>query len=488
MDHDSVPVDVGPPASHRIADIIDTYAKITHRGFEVMGEQIAHEPSYGSNENGHLAWDVSLLIRAACLLWRVTGDPLHLRQAATWATHIVERTDESLCIKDWRGDSGPVWSAGSRYTASTAKVGAVGGIPVHIQASADSVVLERPSATTAIVKVLRNSNVSWTSPAMSLLPGDPQYLPDVIAAQSASHSVLIRGLPGAVDLTFLKPGRYPMRPQLAAHLVHTGMIARSLIAVAQALGSAEPKTHVTDITPPDLLAHAKAALTAHDNEIRIRSGQAWYITPADFPGRRLKLELPHNHVVDVATSFLILGKNASDSGLKNLGASLAQRFLGEIEQYNAGTLQHPWYYYPVDSDIFHGVHRDEPIAERQVPPVQRAEDSSHATIRARALTEWKAIAPDLVSDEALNRVAYSFRRVFLSKDNGIATLRWLPGDENNAKRRGYANSYSGAWGTLAPWEDSIKRRINSMAYRHPPNAFFGATVLSSAEIYALNIR
>lgn len=488
MDHDSIAFDLPGPRSHKIADVKEAYAALTRRGLEVMGESIQTDPDYESNENGHFAWDVSLLIRAACLTWRVTSDSIHLEQAITWAQHLIDRTDEARGLKDWRGRSAPSWSAGSRYTAGTAVIGQIGGAPIRLQAVADKVVVERPSPTTAIVRAVRHGGRTWSSPVSSVLPDEANYLPDVLAYRSASFSTLIRGLPAPVDLSSLAAGEYTLQTQHASHLVHTGLIARALIAAGEALEAAGSSRDHPGTTPEKLFDAAARALLAHDDEIRTRAGQIWYITPEDFPTRRLGLELPHNHVVDAATSFLILGRRRNDKGLRSIGASLTRRFLGEIEAFESGALRHPWFYYPVDSETFFGVSRDEPVTERTVPAVPRGEDSSHATMRVRALAEWKALNDKLVPDAALTSAALSFRRYFMASERGISTLNWLPGDPKDAPHRGRTDTYAGAWGALAPWDPSIKRRINSMAYRHPPTKVFGATVLSAAEILAMNSR
>src|SRR5699024_2168825 len=49
MDHDSVPLDLPGPTSHKIADVREAYAKITRHGLDVMGEKIAHDAPYRSN-------------------------------------------------------------------------------------------------------------------------------------------------------------------------------------------------------------------------------------------------------------------------------------------------------------------------------------------------------------------------------------------------------------------------------------------------------
>lgn len=486
MHHDSIPSDTEGPISHRIADIQDAYTIFARRGLTLMGDKISGESVYRSNEHGHLAWDVALLVRAACLTWRVTGDVEHLRQAVTWAKHMIDRTDAKVGIKDWRGESGPVWSAGSRYTAGTAVVGAIGEVPIRLQGAADRLVVERPTDTTAIIRVSCDDGRSWSSPEASLLPEDAHYLPDVLARRSTVFAVLVRGLPGPVDLTSLAAGQHDLERQFAPYLVHTGGIARSLIAAADALESADRGSVEVDVTPGDLYEAATQALLAHDHEIRTQAGNAWYITPEDFPSRRLGLDLPHNHVVDAATSFLILGRRLDRRALHDLGASLTRRFREEVTAYESGSLRHPWFYYPVDSDTFSGAIRSEPMAERQVPGVPRAEDSSHATMRVRALCDWKGIDSALMSDDQMRTVALSFRRFYMAREKGIATLRWLPGDADGAARQGHSDTFSGAWGALTPWDPTIKRRINSMAYRHPPTAVFGATVLSAAEIIAMN--
>lgn len=489
MDHDSVSFDLPGPASHRIADVRLAYEALTRRGLQIMDEKIAQEETFSSNEDGHFAWDVSLLIRAACLLWRITGDPVHLKQASGWAQHMIERTDEALARENWRGSIVPAWSAGSRYTAGAVTIGAIGGAPIKLQAVSDCVVVERPSSDTVVIRSIRKDGATWTSPEGSLLPEDSDYIPDLLAQRSSTHSVLLRGLPAPIDLRFLPTGRFPIDSQHAAHLVHTGMIVRSLIAVAETLEAAGPSASHSAISASELYEVARRALLVHDDEIRVRAGQPWYITPEDFPGRRLGLELPHNHVVDAATSFLILGRQFDDAGMHTLGALLTKPWLNELAMLKSRKLPHPWYYYRVDSDMFSGVTRDKPMAERIVSAVKRGEDSSHATMRVRSLIEWHAIDPQLVTDETLSAVALAIRRNFMTSKNGISTLRWLPGaptDSPDKLRLGHADTYSGAWCALYRWDTPMKRHMNSMAYRHPPERVFGATVLSAAEIVAMN--
>lgn len=489
MDHDAVSHDLPGPDSHRISSVRRSYEDLTRHGLHVMGEKILQEDAYSSNESGHFAWDVSLLIRAACLTWRVTGDPIHLRQATTWAQHVIERTDEALGRANWRGQLGPAWSSGPRYTAGTAVVGSIGGAPIELQAAAERVIVERPSENTAIVRSVRKDGATWSSLEGSLLPDARNYLPDLLSRRSSIHAVLLRGLPAPIDLRFLAAGEFAIEAQFAAHFVHTGMIARSLIATAEAIEDAGADSKHSDVSADELYAAARSALLLHDDEIRVRAGQSWYITHLDFPSRRLGLDLPHNHIVDAATSFLVLGRRFEDKGLRSLGASLTRPFLDEIERHRAGELPHPWYYYPVDSDMFVGVTRDSPMTERKVPPVTRGEDSSHATMRARALVEWHSINPQLVPNEMLSAVALAFRRSYMTAKRGVTTLRWLPGAPgapSDSPRLGVSDSYAGAWGAFAPWDSSMKRRINSMAYRHPPATLFGATVLSAAEIVAMN--
>lgn len=486
MDHDAPFSDTPGPKSHRIADVRAACEGFVKDSVAVMREKIEGEAVYGSNESGHLAWDVSLLVRAACLMWRVTHDVSYLHMATGWAVHVVARTDEARSQPDWRGREGPSWSAGARYTAGTAIVGTLHGAPIRLQAAADRIVVERPSARTAVVHTIREGRRVWSSPPASLLPEDANYLPDVLASRSAIFSVQLRGLPGPVDLTFLEPGEHELITQRAAHLVHTGMIARSLVAVADALESSGSIDTISAVSPDELYTAAGRALFVHDRDLRMRTGQPWYVTPPDFPSRRLGLELPHNQVVDCATTLMLLGYRLGDRGLESLGKGLANRFLAEIEDFSSGRIVHPWHYYPPDSDIFLGIAREAPIEERHVAAVQRAEDSSHATLRVRALLEWRAIDPSLVSDSSLRAVALSFRRHYMTSKNGIATLRWLANSERNAPRQGRSDTYPGAWAGLTAWDPTLKRRINSLAYRHPPTQIFGATVLSSVEILAMN--
>ena len=267
MHHDSIPFDLPGPKSHKITDVRETYADLTRRGLETMGEAILSDAAYSSNADGRFAWDIALLIRAACLTWRVTADPAHLQQAVNWAQHIVERTDEARGLANWRGRNVPAWSAGSRYTAGTAVIGQIGGAPIRLQSVADKVVLERPSSTTAIIRAVRHGGRTWSSPVASLLPEDDNYLPDVLAYRSASFSTLMRGLPAPVDLTSLAPGEYSLETQHAAHLVHTGLIARSLIDAGETLESAGPAQINAGITPEQLFEAAAQALLVHDDEI-----------------------------------------------------------------------------------------------------------------------------------------------------------------------------------------------------------------------------
>ncbi|MGM1028353.1 MAG: hypothetical protein ACQEWM_00625 [Actinomycetota bacterium] len=456
-----------------------------------MGEKLSQEPIYSTNESGHFAWDVSLMIRAACLAWRYSGDLTHLGQAATWSQYIVERTDAARGLNDWRGRSGPVWSAGARYTAGTVRIGLADESPITLQAAAATVRIERPQPGTAIVHAIRDDGTSWTSPEASLDPVSNDYLPDVLARKSSTHCVLVRGLANPIDLSFLQAGEFTVAIQHAPHLVHTGLIVRALIDAADALEEAGDSRMLADVTTDDLYRAAREALAHHDDQLRIRRGRPWYITPEDFPGRRLAVDLPHNHVADVATSFLLIGRRDADESLRQLGASLTRPWLQEISRYQSGALPHPWFYYPEGGDAFTGVSRTYPIAEREVPGVPVAEDSSHATMRVRALHDWHMADPGLVKPEILQLVAGTLQHDFITKHRNAYSLRWLPRNADNGVegwRLGHADSYPGAWANLSLWDSSIKRVVNSLAFRKPPDRLFGATVLSAAEITALNTK
>lgn len=484
MDHDSKPFELPGPPSQRAPDVRAAYRELTRQGLEVLGEQISTCDSYRSNESGHLAWDVTFGIRAASLAWQATRDPVHLEQLAEWAQVLIERTDQKLEAPDWRGETRPIWSAGRRYSAGKICVGHHGDLPIYLQASGRSVTIDKPSQNTAIIHLERDDGSRWSSPEASLLPGSENYLPDVLAQRSGSNAVLMRGLPAAIPLTALRTGTFKLPSQSAAHFVHTSLISRALITAAETLEVA-PK-FPTPVSPDELYGAAEIALTAHDQDIRFKAGKPWYITPLDFPGKRLGLALPHNHISDAATAFIILGRRKQVVELEQFGVALTSTFRQEIEMYVRNELRHPWHYYPIDSEMRTGINRTTPIDERIVPPVPRAEDSSHATTRVRALVEWKHLAPSLISDQSMNQVALAFRRSYMTRTENIPTLRWLPGDNKDAARRGYADTYSGAWSALSPWDSTIKRRINSMGFRHPPKAVFGATILSAAEILALN--
>lgn len=489
MDFDSVPFDLPGPVSHRAADLLPAYEALTRRGLHIMDEQIFGEDAYSSNRNGHFAWDISLLIRASCLLWKVTHDPAVLVRASNWAVHMLQRTDEAMGREDWRGKRSPLWSAGERYTARTVEVGSLSGMPISIQAVSERIFIDRPTEHTAIIRSVRSDGDVWTSGEGSLIPGGRDYLPNVLARQSSIHAVLFRGLPTAVDLSFLEPGERSLNPQFGAHLVHTGMIARSLIELAQNLEMVGPGHDEIDVSPDELFEAALRAVLTHDAEIRVRRGQHWYVTPEEFPGRRLGMDLPHNHVVDMASSLLLLGQRYQDDGLTVVGASLTRPWLNELDMLRAREISHPWFYYPLDSDTYSGIERDRPCAETSVSAVKRGEDSSHASVRARAIADWHRIKPTIVGEQYLSDVALAFRRNYMTKKDGVSTIRWLPGapdDEPGEKRLGQSDTYAGAWCNLYKWDSPLKRHMNKFAYHHPPAEVFGATVLSAAEVAAMN--
>lgn len=486
MDFDPQHLDVDIPPSQSASDIRDAYATIVPQAITTMGNLIADDPRYGSNESGHLAWDVSLLARAAVLAWRTTGRHEYLTVATDWARRLCAATDEARGAFDWRGRSGPIWSAGSRYTAGTATVARIRNADIRLQAAAHEVEIERPGATTAVIKTLRDGKQVWKSTVVSLLPEDKDYLPDVLASRSSVPSALMRGLPGPIPLIDLQPGVHKLRPLHASHLVHAGMISRSLLEVAEALISAgrERPPHCT--TPSELLVAAENAMSFHAGELVHEGDHAWYVTPLDFPGRRLGLTLPYNHYADATSVHLYFARRHQDEDRLEIARALAKPFLDEIVMTKQNALPHFWHYYPVGSDSYHGVHRQTPMAERVVRGIPRAEDSSHATIRVRALADWKAIDPNFIPDETMRTVAKSFRENFLFRPEQHLTQRWLPGDNAHAPRRGHADSYAGAWGNLALWHPALKRQINSLARHNPPKTIFGATTLSATEILALN--
>jgi len=486
MDFDPLHLDVVPPKSQSTVDIRAAYSEIVPQALAAIGNLIADDHRYTSNEEGHLAWDVSLLVRAAVLSWRTTGRPEHLAIATNWATRLCAATDEARGTFDWRGRSGPIWSAGSRYTAGTATVGHFRGVEVRLQAAAHQVVIERPSDDTAVIKTFRDGECVWVSPEAALAPGNDDYLPDVLALRSSVRSALVRGLAEPTDLTQLKPGVHQLRPLHASHLVHAGMIARALLEVAAALVDSGTTRPQSQVTPTELETVAARAIAFHDDDLVKQGTHAWYVTPLDFPGRRLGLTLPHNHVSDVISTHLHFASRDREEGRRELARALAQPFFDEIELADSGELSHFWHYYPVGSDSYHGVRRQTPMAERLVRAVTRAEDASHATIRVRALADWKVLETTFVSDRTMQSVGSSFRSTYLCRPKGRLTQRWLPGDGSQAPRQGHTDSYAGAWSNLAPWHPALRRQVNSLAQQNPPRNIFGATALSAAEILAMN--
>lgn len=486
MDHDSLSLAVDSPASSRIADIREAYLLFAERGLELMNGHIDAAPIYRSNEEGHLAWDQAQLIQASCLTWRLTGNVDHLGRAAHWASALCEATDEKQGIHDWRGQSGPVWSAGSRYTAGIAEIGLFDSHRVQLQAVADTAIILRPSSTTASVAITRDGRVLWRTPEVSLIPGESTYLPDYCSSRSAIHSVQFHGTNESVDLTAIRPGEYKLEPRRAPHLIHTGLIARSLLDVANALATYPDRKSLGETKCEDLIDAAKRAIDYHDSEIIEGSDYAWYITPLGFPGRRTGMWLPHNHVASVITCQLILARQLGDPARLDLARHLSQPFKEEIRRYSEGDLPHPWYYYPVDSDSFDGVNRHRPLNERIVTGAPRAEDSSHATIRVRALAEWKTLDDVIMPDAYMQSLARTFRELYLSGHRDRPTVNWLPSD-NEAERLGQSDTYAGAWSRLAIWDTpNLKRRLNRIAEHNIPTRVFGATVLSAAEIVAVN--
>jgi hypothetical protein len=485
MDHEHLTFDATKPVSRRRIDVLDAYRSIVRLGFDVMEDNFINNPSYESNEQGHLAWDVSLLVRAACLAWRTSGEQEHLIRAVKWARSLCEKTDSYRSVSDWRGRSGPVWSAGSRYNAGVATIGSVDGVSVQLQAIGDRIALDRPDSHSGIVRVEQGGTWVWESEIGSLKPDEDSYLPDVLARDGTSPSVLLRGLNEPIDMTRLEAASVPLVAQRAPYLVHTGMIARALLDAALALTESQRAAKAVDITPGDLQVAAESAIRFHDSELTSEGKTAWYSTPVDFPGRRLGMALPHNHVSDVVTSHLLLAKLRRDDDQLELGRALARPFLQEVCLYLQGKLPHPWYYYPVGSDSFEGVVRNLPIAERFARASPRGEDSSHATSRVRALAEWKGIDDRLVDDKVMRAIARSLRSNFLVRNQDVPTLRWLPHESRSLARLGKADAYAGAWTALIPWDFTLERCVSELAFEHPPAFAFGATILSAAEVASM---
>src|SRR5690625_5793237 len=67
MDFDPLHLDVVPPKSQSTVDIRAAYSEIVPQALAAIGNLIADDHRYTSNEEGHLAWDVSLLVRAVML-------------------------------------------------------------------------------------------------------------------------------------------------------------------------------------------------------------------------------------------------------------------------------------------------------------------------------------------------------------------------------------------------------------------------------------
>ncbi|MCG7426675.1 hypothetical protein M3A96_05855 [Helcobacillus massiliensis] len=441
-----------------------------------MDELISQSRDYTSNDSGHLAWDVALLIRAALIAWEIEGGERRLDQSVRWAERLLATTDEARGAVDWQGLSRPLWSAGSRYNPGSAEVGRVGDRALHLQASGRAVQVRRTSDSTVTVAITRSDGSLWESPEASLLPQQANYLPDLLSTQGAALSAQLRGLTEEADLRgALSDAEIPLEPQQAAHLVHTGMICRALLMVA-------------DVLPDDstrFISAAERALRAHlhllgvtdpgTDGIPFRLDQAY-----DFPSRRVGVALPHNQVADAATCLMKLSQLLDDPFLETIGRRMIATEVADL------STEKPWRYYPQDSEAFTGVERNHPLYERRVTPVTRPEDSSHVTIRIRALSDWRDLVPELVADSDLERAGSVFQSDYLTSGPDGLTVRWTPDPSIAPARCGYADSFSGAWTRLAPWHQSITTLVNTLAYQHPPDTVFGATVLSAAEIWQMN--
>ncbi|WP_106507702.1 hypothetical protein [Brachybacterium timonense] len=486
MDHDAIDFPCRRPASAARKEIVAAYARFLRDGLAVFRDATVGAREYESNGDGHFAWDLSYVVRAAVLGWRTTGDDFFSGEALHWAQHLIQRTDVEQGIVDWRGRSGYRWSSGPRYTAGTVDLADVGGVPLRIQAAADSIEIELPTTGRARITAYRGGEAVWTSTEGSLDPSDEDYLPDLMASRSSVHAVLFRGLPGPISLEGLPAGVFKVRPQMAPHLVHTGAIALALVEAADLLealpeGSRSANGHRAE----ELRGAAAAALDEHSGEIRHDShGGAWYFTPEDFPGRRLGLDLPHNHVVDVASAQLLLGARERDRRRSDVGRSLLHGFVKELRAYEARDIPQAWYYYPRygDAGIAHA--REHPLAERRVRAALRPEDASHASVRARSLPLWHRLAPEIITESVLETAARSVVESFIRVTASGPSVGFSAGDDEPNARDGFVDSFVGAWAELSWWSPELARSVVEIAAKAPPQRVFGATLLAAAEIAA----
>lgn len=453
-----------------------------------MDQAIETLPEYQTNEAGHLAWDVSLSIRAACLAGRVFQDARYHELALKWADRLCVSTDEYRQVQDWRGASQPVWSAGCRYTASVARIETGTTSNYAIQAVGNRIEIERNHESTVVIHVFGADGDKWSSPEASLDADSPDFLPKLLARATSKHAILLRGPSQPQDLRNLQPGSYPLRSQRAAHLVHTGMIARSLLAAAGATKSLDGTDSQWRMKANRLRSAAHRAIKVHDPDKYQSAGYAWYRLPRDFPSRRLGMDLPHNQVVDIATCFMLLSNCPGSRCFYFEGESLTHRFINELRADVGGPVR-PWSYYPQNSDSFTGVVRHSPWEEQTVTGVPREEDSSHATMRVRALADWKAIGGTMIPDALVRTAAKSLRHFYRTSGPGnIPRLTQFPKDVDGGMCLPQVNYYPGAWGTLAQWCPGLIGDLNRLAFHHPPGRAYGATILSAAELVAMNLQ
>lgn len=437
------------------------------------------QPAAAGNENneaGNLAWGQSYVLLALMRVYAVTRRLEYLDTFTRIAENVLAQTDRNRGVTDYLGRSGPVWRAGGKYTAASARLLSPDGRPLlEIRYAGDAA--NQSTATVSQGSEPGSFSLTLAHPStepirladVSTTPGSTRYAPIVVLSEAYhpstpwTASVVERGVPSN--------GTTQLLSQYNVFAVSTGMITYPMALFARTVLEDDGLARGAHRTTADqLLRAAQDAVAFHAPDWSETSeGMAGYVAPKGSPVAQDGSYLPLNQSNALGQTLAELYRITGDHGYADKVQKLAHSWRASLTR--PPTEGARWPYWPPFSPVFTGYSVTDQVSvyTPEMQPTRRLDDLSHS-----AITVEFAIAAHGarigITDRDLGTLVSTYLHQLKS---GPASVRTRFGGPVSKR----ADSVQCArWLGLA--DRRIARHIRRVVQRADPRATNGSVVLA----------
>lgn len=449
-----------------------------------VAEQAYLDKAAGNNEGGDYAWGASYYLLGLLRMYEAYEDPNYLGRFADHSRHLLNTTDESRSVEDYRGRSGPVWRAAGDYTAAHGTLTDSHNRPVMQIRWAGT----RGEETTGSVTDVADGRFSLTlvNPTtdtlrltdVSLDPHDDRYVLAMISAayDSATARWTARDLRNRRQRHRhgVAPGSVPFVSQYYVFGAHTGMISYPLAKFVRIILHSDDLRRQRGLRrlASRLLAAARAAVAFHDREFHHSNGRGDYAFPKGAP-------IPFDGTIAPYNQSHALGQTMTELHRIGGGENYRRKITAMLRGYQRGitTSGHGaahWPYWPVYSQVFQGYTEADGISEYtpSQSPATQVEDVSHGAISAEFT--YAAAEAGERRHARPERLAATYIRNLMLGDGWVAQRVDGTGEAGSSTAVQCAR-----WGEYAHYDSEI--------YRHALHVYRAARLTPDQGSHALGI-